>query len=75
MLEHHKFKELIDVASRATNGVKIPGRKATRAEILCLFKDHLVQLRAEFGVRVSFCILTCFLLVPHMYRVQRSRAM
>ncbi|KIM87795.1 hypothetical protein PILCRDRAFT_63181, partial [Piloderma croceum F 1598] len=28
-LEHPKFKEMIDIASRATNGVKIPGRKAT----------------------------------------------
>ncbi|KAG1908525.1 uncharacterized protein F5891DRAFT_937641, partial [Suillus fuscotomentosus] len=33
-LEHPKFQEMIDVASRATNGVKIPGRKATRAEII-----------------------------------------
>jgi hypothetical protein len=24
-LEHPKFKEMIDVASRATKGVKIPG--------------------------------------------------
>jgi hypothetical protein len=26
--EHPKFKEMIELASRATNGVKIPGRKA-----------------------------------------------
>jgi hypothetical protein len=29
---------MIDIASRATNGVKIPGRKATRAEIMQTFK-------------------------------------
>ncbi|KIK32026.1 hypothetical protein CY34DRAFT_102366, partial [Suillus luteus UH-Slu-Lm8-n1] len=28
-LEHPRFKEMVDVASRATQGVKILGRKAT----------------------------------------------
>jgi hypothetical protein len=42
---------MIDVASRATNGVKIPGRKATRGEIKCMFKDHLVKLKAKLAVR------------------------
>ncbi|KAF8238273.1 hypothetical protein L208DRAFT_1243042, partial [Tricholoma matsutake] len=26
--EHPKFKEMIDVAAHATNGMKIPGRKS-----------------------------------------------
>ena len=42
---------MIDVASRATNGVKIPGRKATRGEIKHMFKDHLVKLKAQLNVR------------------------
>jgi hypothetical protein len=42
---------MIDVAARATNGVKIPGRKATRAEIKRTFKDHLTRLKAKFNVR------------------------
>jgi hypothetical protein len=50
-MEHPKFKEMIDVASRATNGVKIPGRKATRAKIKRAFKDHLTKLKAHFNVR------------------------
>ena len=36
---------MIDVASRATKGVKIPGRKATHAEIMRMFKDHLTKLK------------------------------
>jgi len=43
---------MIDVASRVTNGVKIPGRKATRAEIMCMFKNHFTTLKAQLNVRV-----------------------
>lgn len=53
-LEHPKFKELIGVASRAKNGVDIPGRKATRGEILRIFKDYITHLRAELKVSVPF---------------------
>ncbi|KIK32049.1 hypothetical protein CY34DRAFT_102325, partial [Suillus luteus UH-Slu-Lm8-n1] len=49
-LEHPKFKEMVDIASRATNGVKIPGRKATRAEIMRMFKNHLTRLRNTLNV-------------------------
>ncbi|KAG1765407.1 hypothetical protein EDD22DRAFT_775068, partial [Suillus occidentalis] len=49
-LEHPKFKEMIDVAARATNGIKIPGRKATRAEIMRTFKTHLTGLRSKLNV-------------------------
>ncbi|KAG2048929.1 hypothetical protein BDR06DRAFT_894558, partial [Suillus hirtellus] len=49
-LEHPKFKEMIDVASRATQGVKIPGRKATRAEIMHIFKNHLTKLKKKLNV-------------------------
>ncbi|KAG1877868.1 hypothetical protein DFJ58DRAFT_644237, partial [Suillus subalutaceus] len=47
--EHPKFKEMIDVAARATNGVKIPGRKATRAEIMRMFKNHLTKLKEKLN--------------------------
>jgi hypothetical protein len=49
--EHPKFKEMIDVAARATNGVKIPGRKATRVEIIRIFKNHLTKLKKTLNVR------------------------
>jgi hypothetical protein len=48
---------MIDIASRATNGVKIPGRKATRNEIKSLFKKHLTDLKARLnvGLPLYFC--------------------
>ncbi|KAG1764932.1 hypothetical protein EDD22DRAFT_775576, partial [Suillus occidentalis] len=49
-LEHPKFKEMVDIASCATNGVKIPGRKATCAEIMRMFKNHLMRLRNTLNV-------------------------
>lgn len=36
---------MIHVASRATNGVKIPDQRSTRAEIKRRFKEHLAKLR------------------------------
>jgi len=45
-LEHPKFKEMIDITAKATNGVNIPGRKSTRAAIKQMFKDHLTTLKA-----------------------------
>jgi len=52
-LEHPKFKDMIDLAARATNGVKISGRKATQAEIKRMFKEHLTRLKAKLNVRTS----------------------
>ncbi|KAG1823968.1 uncharacterized protein BJ212DRAFT_1215943, partial [Suillus subaureus] len=40
-LKHLKFQEMINVASWATNGVKIPGRKAICTKIMQIFKNHL----------------------------------
>jgi hypothetical protein len=51
---HPKYKEMIDVASRATNGVKIPSRKATRNEIVALFKKHLTNLKSRWNVCTRF---------------------
>ncbi|RDB14951.1 putative AC transposase [Hypsizygus marmoreus] len=48
-LEHPKFIEMIDVASRATNGVKIPNRKATRQHIIDLFKKNLTDLQRRLS--------------------------
>ncbi|KAH9034280.1 hypothetical protein EDB84DRAFT_1269910, partial [Lactarius hengduanensis] len=49
-LDHPKFKEMINIASRATNGVKIPSGKATRYEIKALFKRHLTSLKSRLNV-------------------------
>jgi hypothetical protein len=42
---------MVDIAARATNGVKIPGRKATRTEIMRMFKDHWTKLKKKLNVR------------------------
>ncbi|KAH9981726.1 hypothetical protein BJV77DRAFT_955093 [Russula vinacea] len=52
-LEHPKFKEMIDIAACATNRVKLPGRKSTRAEIIRLFKNHLTSLKSRLNVGLS----------------------
>ena len=45
---------MIDMASRApTNGVKIPGRKRTRAAIKQLYKDHLTNVKAKLNVSME----------------------
>ncbi|KAG1789263.1 uncharacterized protein HD556DRAFT_1244079 [Suillus plorans] len=49
-LEHPKFKDMIDVTARTTNSIKIPGRKATHAEIMRTFKTHLMGLRSKLNV-------------------------
>jgi hypothetical protein len=42
---------MIDLATRATNSVKIPGQKATQMEIKLMFKEHLTSLKAKLTVR------------------------
>ncbi|KAJ7134096.1 hypothetical protein C8R46DRAFT_923455, partial [Mycena filopes] len=51
-LNNEKFKNMIDIASRAKDGVKIPGRKSIRVEILNLFKTRMKNLKAKLNVRV-----------------------
>ncbi|KAJ7886571.1 hypothetical protein B0H14DRAFT_2338193 [Mycena olivaceomarginata] len=51
-LNHPKFKEMINFAACATNGVKIPSGKAARDEILNLFQKQMENLRVR--IHVSF---------------------
>jgi hypothetical protein len=48
--KHPKFKEMIDIASRAPNGVKLPGRKGMHASIKSLFMKHLANLKKQLNV-------------------------
>ncbi|KAJ7865748.1 hypothetical protein B0H14DRAFT_2347806, partial [Mycena olivaceomarginata] len=50
VLEHPKFRNMIDIAARAKDGVRIPGRKSTREEIIELFKRRMEQLKAKLNV-------------------------
>jgi hypothetical protein len=45
---------MIDVASRAPHGVKIPDRKVTRNEVVGMFKKQMKHLRARLNVSLFF---------------------
>jgi hypothetical protein len=57
-LEHPSFKEMIDIATQATNGVNIPNRKAVREEILHTFKTRLESLKQHLNVSSAFSRFT-----------------
>ncbi|KAJ7808037.1 hypothetical protein B0H14DRAFT_2380921, partial [Mycena olivaceomarginata] len=59
-LTHPKFKDMIDIAGRATNGVKIPGRKATRQEIIDLFKKQMENLRVRINVSIPLVFYSMY---------------
>jgi hypothetical protein len=46
---------MIQTAARATNGITIPNRKATREEIMTTFKNQLTHLKERLNV--SYFIL------------------
>lgn len=41
---------MIDVAARATNGVKILSGKSSRAEVIEMFKKNMRMLKARLNV-------------------------
>jgi hypothetical protein len=43
---------MINIASRAKDGIKIPGRKKTRQEIISMFKMRLMKLHNQLNVRI-----------------------
>ncbi|KAJ7844508.1 hypothetical protein B0H14DRAFT_2224154, partial [Mycena olivaceomarginata] len=49
-LNHPKFKTMINIAARATNGVIIPGMRSTREEIMKLFHEQMDKLRTRLHV-------------------------
>lgn len=53
---------MIDVAARATNGVKLPSRTKTRRAIIDLFKHNLTNLRRRLLVSQ---LLILFIVVPN----------
>ena len=50
---------MVNVAARATNGVTIPNRKATRDEIMDMFKAQMTHLKTRFSV----CICAALTLI------------
>ncbi|KAJ7220326.1 hypothetical protein GGX14DRAFT_355230 [Mycena pura] len=49
-LTHPKSKAMIDIAARATEGVDIPNRPQTRAQIKQLFYDQMNKLKIRLHV-------------------------
>ncbi|KAF9457303.1 hypothetical protein BDZ94DRAFT_1175853, partial [Collybia nuda] len=56
--DHPKFQRMIAVAACSTNGVKLPGRKSTRNEIMKMFQDQLTHLQNRLNVSL---IHLCFI--------------
>ncbi|KAF8957947.1 hypothetical protein BDZ97DRAFT_1669110, partial [Flammula alnicola] len=48
--EHPSFKHMIEVAGRATQGVKIPSRKQTQQAIVNTFKNQMKALSERLNV-------------------------
>jgi hypothetical protein len=48
--EHPCFKDMIEMASCAKEGVKLPGARPMRTEIIDMFQCHLRQLTSWFTV-------------------------
>ncbi|THH18798.1 hypothetical protein EUX98_g8896 [Antrodiella citrinella] len=48
-LDHPKFKAMIELAARSTDGVTIPTRQAAREEILRIFHREMGNLRTQFA--------------------------
>ncbi|KAG2113946.1 uncharacterized protein F5147DRAFT_744119 [Suillus discolor] len=57
-VDHPSFKNMIDVAARATNGVILPNRNATRREIMDLFKKQMSKLKERLNVSFAFDIFS-----------------
>jgi hypothetical protein len=49
---------MTNIATRATDGVKIPGRKQTRQEIIDMFKARLTDLHNRLNVSISYSELS-----------------
>lgn len=48
---------MIGIASRTTNGVKIPGRKQTRGEIIGMFNSKIQSLGNHLNVSIFFRLM------------------
>jgi hypothetical protein len=73
-LEHPAFKNMIDIAACATNGVKLPDRRQTRRAIIDLFKQNLTNLQKRLLVCVLYEFHAYFSYIL-VYRVKPLRVM
>lgn len=55
-LQHPAFREMIDIAARATNGVKIYNLRNTRQAIIDTFKHNLTNLSKRLNVSTTVVV-------------------
>jgi hypothetical protein len=55
-LEHPSFKKMIGIAARASKGMTIPNRKATRDVTINMFETQMTHLKNRFKVRSAFSV-------------------
>lgn len=48
--DHPAFQKMVNVAARATRGIKLPSRKQTRQEIMRMFKEQMKALKERLNV-------------------------
>ncbi|KAI0747446.1 hypothetical protein BC629DRAFT_1244000, partial [Irpex lacteus] len=49
-IDHPKYRAMIELAARSTEGVTIPSRKSARVQIMKLFNDDMVALSKRLNV-------------------------
>ncbi|KAG1836265.1 hypothetical protein DFJ58DRAFT_669806 [Suillus subalutaceus] len=53
-VDHPSFKNMINIAARAINGVVLPNCNATRHDIMDLFKTQMTKLKDRLNVSLCF---------------------
>ncbi|KAI1782187.1 hypothetical protein LXA43DRAFT_906527, partial [Ganoderma leucocontextum] len=56
-LQHPSFKSMIDIAARATEGVRIDDLRNTREAIINTFKRNMTRLRDKLNVRICISVV------------------
>ncbi|KAF6744250.1 hypothetical protein DFP72DRAFT_826137, partial [Ephemerocybe angulata] len=59
-LSHPRFHEMIEVAARATDGVKIPEKRAVRESILRHFRNSVKELRDRLNIATFISKYKCW---------------
>lgn len=69
--DHASFHKMIDIAARATKGINIPNRKASRKHIIELFKKNLDNLRLKLTVSLIGLLLQYYIAHTKFFRATK----
>src|ERR1700730_6335853 len=59
--QHPSFQNMVHIAARATNGIKIPDHRQTREAIINSLKQQMTALRNHLNVRLVILASTSFI--------------